>query len=161
MAQFCNCARIVLAHALLLIFGKASIRFFEVVDSGSCLDSEKLDSRFCFCESWLDSVGLLSLTTKRSFFRKLVIAVWLCKLCGFLEGWQTNRACLPKNPQPYRIASLRSRFPTIFLPTKPNFFGYTPNEPTGIQNYAKITPQSTPKQTHTFKESRGEATAVF
>ena len=83
MAQFCNCARIVLAHALLLIFGKASIRFFEVVDSGSCLDSEKLDSRFCFCESWLDSVGLLSLTTKRSFFRKLVIAVWLCKFYGF------------------------------------------------------------------------------
>ena len=40
-----------LAHALLLIFGKASHKFFEVVDSVSCLESEKLDSRFCFCES--------------------------------------------------------------------------------------------------------------
>ena len=33
-------ARLVLAHALLLIFGKALIRVFEVVDCVSCLDSE-------------------------------------------------------------------------------------------------------------------------
>ena len=33
-------ARLVLAHALLLILGKASHKFFEVVDSVSYLDSE-------------------------------------------------------------------------------------------------------------------------
>ena len=44
-------ARLALAHALLLIFGKALLRFFGVVDSVRFLDSEKLDSRFCFCES--------------------------------------------------------------------------------------------------------------
>ena len=50
-------ARLVLAHALLLIFGKALLRFFSIVDSVRFLDSEKLDSRFCFCESiGLDSV---------------------------------------------------------------------------------------------------------
>ena len=48
-------ARLVLPHALLFESGKASLGFFGVVDSVSCLDSEKLDSRFCFCESWLDS----------------------------------------------------------------------------------------------------------
>ena len=46
-------ARLVLAHALFILFGKASLEFFGVVDSVSCLDSEKLDSRFCFCESKL------------------------------------------------------------------------------------------------------------
>ena len=50
-------ARLVLPHTLLLIFGKASLRFFEVVDSVSCLDSKKLDSKFCFCES-LESMEL-------------------------------------------------------------------------------------------------------
>ena len=50
-------ARLVLPHALLFESGKASLGFFGVVDSVSCLDSEKLDSRFCFCESiGLDSV---------------------------------------------------------------------------------------------------------
>ena len=53
MAQFCNCARLVLTHALLLIFGKASLGFFEVVDSVIVLESVKLDSesdgRFCDC----------------------------------------------------------------------------------------------------------------
>ena len=44
MAQFCNCARLVLTHALLLIFGKASLKFFEVVDSVIVLESVKLDS---------------------------------------------------------------------------------------------------------------------
>ena len=34
------CLGIVLAHALLLILGKASHKFFEVVDSVNCLDSE-------------------------------------------------------------------------------------------------------------------------
>ena len=63
-----------LAHALLLIFGKALLRFFGVVDSVSCLESieldsksaldfinylesERLDFKFCFCES-LDSMEL-------------------------------------------------------------------------------------------------------
>ena len=53
MAQFCNCARLALAHALLFIFGKASLGFFGVVDSVSCLDSESVgvDSKIA-----LDSV---------------------------------------------------------------------------------------------------------
>ena len=42
MAQFCNCARLVLTHALLLIFGKASLGF--LVDSVIVLESVKLDS---------------------------------------------------------------------------------------------------------------------
>ena len=67
-------ARLVLAHALLFTFGKASLGFFEVVDSVSCLESieldsksaldfinylesERLDFKFCFCES-LDSIEL-------------------------------------------------------------------------------------------------------
>ena len=33
-------ARLVLAHALFILFGKASLKFFSVVDSVSCLDSE-------------------------------------------------------------------------------------------------------------------------
>ena len=100
-------ARLVLAHALLLILGKASHKFFEVVDSVNCLDSEssELVSKFCFYESlesmeldseftlhsalglpsWrgVDCVGLLLQTTKQSFFRKLVIAVVLVE---FLAG---------------------------------------------------------------------------
>ena len=39
MAQFCNCARLVLTHALSFIFGKASHKFFEVADSVIVLDS--------------------------------------------------------------------------------------------------------------------------
>ena len=38
---------IVLTHALFILFGKASLRFFEVVDS----ESIGLDSKFYFCES--------------------------------------------------------------------------------------------------------------
>ena len=45
-------ARLALSRPL-IVFGKASLEFFGVVDSVSCLDSEKLDSRFCFCESKL------------------------------------------------------------------------------------------------------------
>ena len=56
-------ARLVLAHALFILFGKALLKFFSVLDSVSCLDSEsaldfvnyleseRLDFKFCFCES--------------------------------------------------------------------------------------------------------------
>ncbi len=124
MAQFCNCARLVLTHAL-LIFGKALIRFFEVVDCVSCLDSEldsesardsvRLDSRLSldsesalhsalgFASLGVDSVGLPTQT------KKLVIAVWLCKLCGFfgrladLASVPSEKSailshCIPKEP---------------------------------------------------------------
>ena len=42
MAQFCNCARLVLTHALSILFGKASLGFFSVVDSVIDLDSESV-----------------------------------------------------------------------------------------------------------------------
>ena len=80
-------ARLVLPHALFFESGKASLGFFEVVDSVSCLDSESklsLDSESALhsalgLPSWrgVDSVGLLLQAAK------LVFAVWLCKLCGF------------------------------------------------------------------------------
>ena len=53
-----------LAHALFFIFGKASLGFFGVVDSVRFLDSEKLDSRFCFCESLDCESKLLKLDSK-------------------------------------------------------------------------------------------------
>ncbi|WP_395002521.1 hypothetical protein, partial [uncultured Helicobacter sp.] len=59
-------ARLVLAHALLFTFGKASLGFFGVVDSVRFLDSEKLDSRFCFCESLDCESKLLKLDSKLS-----------------------------------------------------------------------------------------------
>ena len=59
-------ARLALAHALLFIFGKASLEFFGVVDSVRFLDSEKLDSRFCFCESLDCESKLLKLDSKLS-----------------------------------------------------------------------------------------------
>ena len=59
-------ARLVLAHALLFTFGKASLGFFGVVDSVRFLDSEKLDSRFCFCESLDCESKLLKLDFKLS-----------------------------------------------------------------------------------------------
>ena len=43
-SKFLDSARLALAHALLLIFGKALLRFFSIVDSVRFLDSEKLDS---------------------------------------------------------------------------------------------------------------------
>ena len=51
-----------LAHALFFIFGKASLRFFEVVDS----ESIGLDSKFCFCESLDCESKLLKLDSKLS-----------------------------------------------------------------------------------------------
>ena len=56
--------RLALLRPLLLIFGKASLRVFEVVDCVIILDSEsvRLDSILCFCES-LESVGLDSKPT--------------------------------------------------------------------------------------------------
>ena len=59
MVQFCNCARLVLSHALFILFGKASLGFFEVVDSVSCLESERLESKLSLeSESALDSILL-------------------------------------------------------------------------------------------------------
>ena len=56
MVQFCNCARLVLSHALFILFGKASLGFFEVVDSVSCFESERLESKLSLeSESALDS----------------------------------------------------------------------------------------------------------
>ena len=49
-----------LAHALFFIFGKALLRFFEVVDS----ESIGLDSKFCFCESLDCESKLLKLDSK-------------------------------------------------------------------------------------------------
>ena len=45
-----------LSHALFILFGKASLGFFEVVDSVSCLESERLESKLSLeSESALDS----------------------------------------------------------------------------------------------------------
>ena len=101
-----------LAHALLFEFSKASLGFFGVVDSVSCLDSvfesklSKLESNLSLdSESTRDSVKLDSKPTLDSesalhsalglpYWRgvdsvssllqakKLVIAVWLCKFYG-------------------------------------------------------------------------------
>ena len=76
MAQFCNCARLALSRTLFK-FGKALIRFFEVVDCVSCLDSE-LDS-----ESARDSVRLdsrLSLDSESALHSALGLplnSVWI------------------------------------------------------------------------------------
>lgn len=61
MAQSCNCARLVLPHAL-LFESNASLRFFGVVDCVSCLDSESagLDSVNTF-----ESIGLVSIKSLR------------------------------------------------------------------------------------------------
>ena len=64
-SKFLDSARLVLAHAL-LIFGKALLRFFSIVDSVRFLDSEKLDSKFCFCESLDCESKLLKLDSKLS-----------------------------------------------------------------------------------------------
>ena len=66
-SKFLDSARLA-AHALLLIFGKALLRFFGVVDSVRFLDSEKLDSRFCFCESESKLLKLDSKPTRDSVF---------------------------------------------------------------------------------------------
>ena len=55
-SKFLDSARLVLAHALLLIFGKASLGFFGVVDCVIDLDSKKLDSVALDSESARDSV---------------------------------------------------------------------------------------------------------
>ena len=45
-----------LSHALFILFGKASLGFFEVVDSVSCFESERLESKLSLeSESALDS----------------------------------------------------------------------------------------------------------
>ena len=61
-----------LPHAL-FVFGKVSLGFFSVVDCVSCLDSKSigLDSKFCFCESWLDCESeTLKLDSKSSLDSK-------------------------------------------------------------------------------------------
>ena len=58
MAQFCNCARFALSRPL-FESGKASHKVFEVGDCVIVLDSvNAFESKLCFCESWVDSVGL-------------------------------------------------------------------------------------------------------
>ena len=59
-------ARLALSRTLFFIFGKASLRFFGVMDCVRFLDSEKLDSRFCFCESLDCESKLLKLDSKLS-----------------------------------------------------------------------------------------------
>ena len=156
MAQFCNCARLALAHALLFVFSKASLGFFGVVDSVSCLDSvfesklSKLESNlFLDSESTRDSVKLDSKPTLDSesalhsalglpYWRgvdsvssllqakKLVIAVWLCKLCGFfgrladLASVPSEKSailshCIPKEPFSMKKAQCLNSQPFIII----------------------------------------------
>ena len=76
-------ARLVLAHALLLILGKASHKVFEVVDSVDCLESSSV-YRKCASPRGVpdaiaprDSINLL----KNAVYARAAEAMGLCPHC--------------------------------------------------------------------------------
>ena len=70
MAQFCNCARLVLSHTLLFVFGKALLRFFEVGDCVIVFESVEEDSK-AFLDS--ETMGLDSESELLNLESKLVL----------------------------------------------------------------------------------------